>query len=283
VAIVVQSDNIITDLMHLGLHKNEAKAYKTLVSLGSSSARTVADHSGVPRSKVYEILYALENKGMARRTAGTEPVEFTPIEPQIAISYLEEKMSKSAEAAKITLSELAKNRSEENLEITWTVVGEDQIKLEARSLLERAEREVFIATRNIAFLRSLKTSMVKAKQSGVDIKLVTMGHDDSIFSEFGHYISPVNLKEISSEDIVASLERVIGDSTLQKAGWDPDQISILIRDDEESLGIFRNVKEHERPWALHIRSPLVVIFQRQVIVSLMAAIDRMLSQFLEIQ
>jgi sugar-specific transcriptional regulator TrmB len=277
----MQADDIITDLMRLGLHRNEAKAYKALVSLGSTSARAVADQSGVPRSKVYEVLYSLENKALVRRTAGTDPVEFTPIDPEIAIGNLEEKMKQSADSAKTLLSELVNDRDEDTLELVWTVVGEEQIKMGARSVIESAEKEVFMATRNVQFLTSLKPSMAKAKQKGVDIKLVSIGANIEDFKEFKHYLSLLELKEVRSEDLTSTLESVLRDPTLQKAGWDPDQLSIIVADNKESLGIFRDTQEYGKPWALHIRSPLIVIFQRQVIISLMAAIERMFGKFLE--
>ena len=277
----MQTDDVITDLMRLGLHRNEAKAYKALVSLGSTSARAIADQSGVPRSKVYEVLYSLENKALVRRTAGTDPVEFTPIEPEIAISYLEEKMKQSADSAKTLLSELSNNREEDALELVWTVVGEEQIKMEARSVIECAEKEVFLATRNHQFLRSLKSSMAKAKQKGVDIQLVSIGTNIEDFEEFKHYLTLLELKKVRSEDITSTLEGVLRDPSLREAGWDPDQLSIIVADNKESIGIFRDTREYGKPWALHIRSPLIVIFQRQVIISLMAAIERMFGRFLE--
>ncbi|MGY5854843.1 MAG: helix-turn-helix domain-containing protein [Candidatus Thorarchaeota archaeon] len=277
----MQSDDVITDLMRLGLHKNEAKAYKALVSLGSASARTVAEQSGVPRSKVYDVLYALENKAMVRRTAGTDPVEFTPIDPEVAIGYLEEKMEKSADSARTLLSELADSREEDNLELVWTVVGEEQIRVGARSLIENADSAVFIATRNFNFLRSLKPSMAKAKQKGVEIQLVSLGTNTEELDEFKHYLSMLELKEVSSEDITTTLQRVLRDPSLRDAGWDPNQLSIIVADNKESLGIFRDTREYGKPWALHIRSPLIVIFQRQVIISLMAAIERMFGKFIQ--
>ncbi|MGY5875025.1 MAG: helix-turn-helix domain-containing protein [Candidatus Thorarchaeota archaeon] len=277
----MQSDDVITDLMRLGLHRNEAKAYKALVSMGSSSARRISEESGVPRSKVYEVLYSLENKALVRRVIGIEPIEFVPITIDIAITHLEEKIEKSADSARTLLSELANERENDNLELVWTVVGEEQIRVGARSLIENADREVFIATRNFNFLRSLKPSMAKAKQKGVEIQLVSLGTSTEEFDEFKHYLSMLELKEVSSEDITTTLQGVLRDPSLREAGWDPNQLSIIVADNKESLGIFRDTREYGKPWALHIRSPLIVIFQRQVIISLMAAIERMFGKFIQ--
>jgi hypothetical protein len=122
--------------------------------------------------------------------------------------------------------------------------------------------------------------MARAKQKGVTIQLVSLGTDADVFEEFKHYLTILELKEVRSEDITTTLESVLRDPTLGQAGWDPEQLSIIVADNRESLGIFRNTSEYGKPWALHIRSPLIVIFQRQVIISLMAAIERMFGRFL---
>ncbi len=261
--------------MCLGLHRNEAKAYKSLVTLGSASARIVAEESGVPRSKVYEVLYSLENKGMVRRVTGTEPAEFTPIDPEQAIDYLEEMMNQSAKSAKAILSELAKDKESDFEEMVWTLTGDEQIKMTIRSVIANAEREVFIATRDIGLLKSLKPSMAKAKQRGVETQLVSVGSSPELFEEFRHYLTFIDLGDMSSEDLIETLQKVINDPSLGATGWNPNEMSIIVVDNKESIGLFKSISETVKPWALYIRNPLIVIFQRQVIISLMAAIERL--------
>ena len=54
-------DNIAT-LKGIGLTLYEAEAYVTLTSLISSTAGEIAEKSGIPRSKIYDVLKGLSKK-----------------------------------------------------------------------------------------------------------------------------------------------------------------------------------------------------------------------------
>ena len=49
-------------LKKLGLTMYEAQAYVTLTSLISSTATEISEKSGIPRSKIYEVLKGLVQK-----------------------------------------------------------------------------------------------------------------------------------------------------------------------------------------------------------------------------
>ena len=55
-------DENISVLKGLGLTMYEAQAYLTLTSLISSTASEVAEKSGVPRSKIYDVLKEIKKK-----------------------------------------------------------------------------------------------------------------------------------------------------------------------------------------------------------------------------
>ena len=83
-------DTIVANLTSLGLTKNEAKAYHSLVRIGRSSARVIAEDSGIPRSKVYETLSLLEKRGIIKRVSGSDPTLFDPAPVDAALDHLEE-------------------------------------------------------------------------------------------------------------------------------------------------------------------------------------------------
>jgi HTH-type transcriptional regulator, sugar sensing transcriptional regulator len=271
------AEDVISDLMRLGLHQNEAKVYRALVLLGQSWASRIAEVAAVPRSKVYEVLYSLEAKGIVRRLSGTEPAEFKPYDPKDAIPYLLEKVHNSGKSAQDALKVLAKEHQATEDEFVWTAIGEEQIRLGARSLISKATGEVFIATRTVEFLGALRPVLAEAKKRGIDIKLVAAGIPAAELSEFRHYASTVELEGVSSELLVEQLQIVLRDPAVQTLNWDFDQVSLVVVDNRESFAVFRASGESGRPWAIHIRNPLIVIFQRQVIISLMAALQRILS------
>ena len=57
------SDKTKKSLEKVGLTSYEIRAYTTMLKIGESNASEISQNSGVPYSKIYEILGALEEKG----------------------------------------------------------------------------------------------------------------------------------------------------------------------------------------------------------------------------
>ena len=71
-------EKIIAILRKLGLNRYESKAYLALVSSGISTAGKLAEKSGIPRAKIYEVLRSLERQGFAVSTS-TRPSKFKSV------------------------------------------------------------------------------------------------------------------------------------------------------------------------------------------------------------
>ena len=75
-------DLFVDQLKNLGLNTYEAKAYKTLLEQGTSTAYTIAKISGVPQGKIYPVLDDLKRKNAITIHAGM-PKQYTPTSPDI--------------------------------------------------------------------------------------------------------------------------------------------------------------------------------------------------------
>ncbi|UCH04532.1 MAG: helix-turn-helix domain-containing protein [Candidatus Thorarchaeota archaeon] len=270
-------DDIISDLRSLGLHLNEAKAYKALVTLGQSTARAVADHSGVPRSKVYDVLYSLEDRGLVRRVLGSDPTEFQPYPPKDAIPYLIEKLQHSGSVVQTALENIEQERNTESRELVYTVEGQDQIKMEMRGIIGEAQREVFIATLNPAVLSAVRPALAEAKKRGLNIQLFTAGAKMEEWKEFTHYVEITNVEGIGPAGLIEQMSTVIEDVAIVDAGWNPTQMGIIIADNSESIGMFGTHSAQLKPWALVVRVPLIAILQRQVITAVLSQVQKFIA------
>ena len=74
-------------LEDLSFSPNEARAYETLVTLGSLSAKEVAEAIGATRSGAYQALKALADQGLVEAGAGYSS-RFRAVEPEIALPAL---------------------------------------------------------------------------------------------------------------------------------------------------------------------------------------------------
>lgn len=71
----------------LGLTGYEIKVYLSLLETGSMTASDVSKKSGVPYSKIYEVLNSLENKGWLE-SASSRPQKFFPKSPLTALEAM---------------------------------------------------------------------------------------------------------------------------------------------------------------------------------------------------
>ena len=269
-------DVVIADLNRLGLHRNEAKVYRTLVRIGRSTARRVSDESGVPRSKVYDTLSALEKRGMIHRIHGTSPVQFMAHSPSFAIPLLLEKIEAAGRSAQLILERIEREREIQADEQIIVLEGEEQIKVAMRREVSLAKREVIIVTYDERVLFMLRPALAKAKAQNVEIKLITMGISREVSDEFRHYLTIQDLHGLSSKVLIDRMKKILNDERLDMVGWDPNQISIVVIDNNQSFAIFKATPQGRHPWALHVRNPLIVIFQVQVMTALMESIQNLI-------
>ncbi len=273
--VTLSGDAIISDMMSLGLHLNEAKAYKALVTLGQSTARSVADLSGVPRSKVYDVLYSLESRGLVRKVLGSDPTEFRAYPPKEAVPLLLEKIQQSGNVVLTALENIENERDLESREYVYTVEGVDQIKMEMRGIITGAEKEVFIATLDPKILSAVRPTLADAKKRGIEIKLVTSRAFIEEWPEFAHYASMMDVGDLSPPGLAEQLSKVVqDDSILDK--WNPTQMGIIIADNRDSCGMFGSHPDQAKPWALVVRVPLIAILQRQVISAVLTQVLKFL-------
>ena len=73
----------------------EAKVWAALLSRGSASAGDLADISGVPRSRSYDVLESLEKKGFVIMKLG-KPIKYLAIQPEEIVKRSKRKVEDKA-------------------------------------------------------------------------------------------------------------------------------------------------------------------------------------------
>src|SRR4051812_30293057 len=85
---VMAAADQIGQLGRLGLNAYEAKAYVALLGKDSFTAPQVADRSGVPRQRIYDILASLVERGLAISRPGKQGTRYAAVAPQTALNAL---------------------------------------------------------------------------------------------------------------------------------------------------------------------------------------------------
>ena len=149
--------NKIKDYFDLNIY--ETKVWLALLSKGIASAGEVADISGVPRSRTYDVLEGLEKRGFAIVKLG-KPVKYLGVKPKMILEKMKNNTRKDAEEKIASLSKI-KDTDEflklENLykegidpvkreDISASIKGKSNISNYLREIIQEAKKEVIICT-----------------------------------------------------------------------------------------------------------------------------------------
>jgi len=170
----MKEEEIIEKLQRLGLTKYESLAYITLLKLGSSKATDITKESGIPHTRVYDVLSSLHRKGFVDVMQGS-PRLYKPVNPEVVLERIKEDFIEDIENLKKAFLELYRQVHGEDLPEIWTIQGFDNTVERAEYVIRTAKYEVLINT-PMEFLRLLK-SEIRARK---DIVFVIISNFDEV-------------------------------------------------------------------------------------------------------
>ena len=105
-------------LQELGLNRRESICYSALLELGSSKVGAICKKTGIPSSKIYEILNKLIQRGLVSYVVKGKVKYYQTSDPRVLLNYIEEKKKKVEEILPQLLSKqkLARKQSVEIFE-----------------------------------------------------------------------------------------------------------------------------------------------------------------------
>jgi len=180
---------------YFDLNIYETKVWMALLSKGIASAGEVAQLSGVPRSRTYDVLESLEKRGFAITKIG-KPVKYISVKPTEIIEKLKSKVMFEAQERVKSLANL-KDTSEyteleqlhnsgispiKSNEITGSLKGRSNVLSKIRELVEKAEKEVLICTSALDFedkSRVLVPALEKLNKN-VKVKIALSGDAEKV-------------------------------------------------------------------------------------------------------
>ncbi|HIP92195.1 MAG TPA: TrmB family transcriptional regulator, partial [Thermotoga sp.] len=110
----MKEEEIIEKLQKFGLTKYESLAYITLLKLGPSKATDVTKESGIPHTRVYDVLSSLHRKGFVDIMHGT-PRLYKPVNPDVVLEKIKGDLIADIEYLKKAFLELYKSIHGEEL------------------------------------------------------------------------------------------------------------------------------------------------------------------------
>jgi len=166
-------------LNHLGFTEYEAKAYLALLRQSPLTGYAIARLSGVPRSKIYEVLGSLADRGDVLISYG-EPIQYAPKPPNELIETRRQMVEKQLNEAEKGLEEFTHLKTPTDL--IWDIRGRDEIFYKLREVIGRTKQQLLVEIweDDVAEIRDVFEA---AAQRGVAISIVAYGQPDLPFAQ----------------------------------------------------------------------------------------------------
>jgi HTH-type transcriptional regulator, sugar sensing transcriptional regulator len=167
----------------------EIKIWTSLLSRGIAAASELAEISGVPRSRCYDVLESLEKKGFIIMKIG-KPIKYIAVEPEAVVDRFQKRLQEEADLQVQGVENLAETDIFKELEllhktgikrvnvedVTDAVVGRSNVNKFMKEMLLRAKKSATIVTNEdgvknkVKVLKKVKDNLAKKK---VKVKFYT--------------------------------------------------------------------------------------------------------------
>jgi sugar-specific transcriptional regulator TrmB len=168
--------DIIENLMRLGMSEYEAKAYIATVVLGEGTIKEISDESKVPRSRAYDIMERLLDKGFVE-VGNTNPRCYRANDPAEVLGHLIEDMEKARDGVVKALEEIG-STAERRTNPIWTILGEWAIDHKVTEMMDSAKREVVIISIHNDYLRRYAKNVAAVSEKRKVTVVVLEGEGD---------------------------------------------------------------------------------------------------------
>ena len=187
-------DKILTDL---GLTKYEAMIYRALIKLGEAKALEIAQTSGVPREKTYQVLRELEDKEIVKRIEG-KPRKWIAMPPNPIFEDVVNEKKKTLNKIEETIKILQKlydkgSKRTERKELNIWEIGGSSFEESFYSSLNYAHISIYALLTPLA-LESITYNIdlfKKLYKKDIDAKIITWIYEDNLhdIAKLNQYIN----------------------------------------------------------------------------------------------
>jgi len=210
---------------YFDLNIYETKVWLALLSKGVSSAGEVAEISGVPRSRTYDVLESLEKRGFAIEKLG-KPIKYLAVQPKIVIEKLKSNAQKDAEEKISALSNLKEAEEYKELEklhhsgiepvknhdLSTSIKGRGNLYIQMRDTMESAETSVFMATSAFELLKKQKMFtdiFAKLNKRGINTRVIVSESSEDAKKLSKKFRVEIRSKKIKARFVIADRKELI--------------------------------------------------------------------------
>ncbi len=227
---------------YFNLNIYETKVWLALLGKGVASAGEIAEISGVPRSRTYDVLESLEKQGFAVMKLG-KPVKYIAVKPNVIIEKLKTNALKSADEKIKTLAKLRETDEYSELQqlydvgikpvrhedISGAIKGKSTIYGHIKELLENAREQAIICTsvqEIINKARFFSSLFDRLKKSGIKLKIALSGDEKEIKKINTKFKIEAKALNIDARFYIADNDQVL--FAISKGGLPDEELAIWL-------------------------------------------------------
>ncbi len=184
---MVVSNEVLDGLKGIGLNLYERKIFVALLAKGIATAGEVSNIAKVPRSRSYDILESLSEKGFVVLQP-SKPIRYVALEPKDALERVKQNLERKHEELQERVDKFSASNHVvelENLfkqgfsliqpfEMTGTIKGRHAINQQMRSLFKKAKDKITVITTQSGLEDLHKVhfnTLKKASKKGIKVKI----------------------------------------------------------------------------------------------------------------
>lgn len=186
---MVANSKTLDALRTIGLNKYERNLWVALLSRGASSAGELSDMSNVPRSRCYDVLESLAERGFVMIQPG-KPLKYVAVQPKEAMERAKKKIQEEALETTQKIDRLVRSEAIKDLEkihreniktikpenLTGALKGRYAVLQQTESMLKSAKKSIKLVTTGNSLSELAENYgdlMKKIAESGVKIQIAT--------------------------------------------------------------------------------------------------------------
>ena len=193
---IVKQELITRIKDYFGLNIYETKVWLALLKKGIATAGEVAEASGIPRSRTYDVLESLEKNGFAIAKLD-KPVKYIGVKPKMILERLKNNVKKDATEKMIELSKIKDSEEFGHLEelyheginpiqkeeMSLALRGRTNISNHIKEIILNTKEEIIICMNVSEFaskLKLLKQIFDVLKKNNIKISVALSGDEKAI-------------------------------------------------------------------------------------------------------
>jgi sugar-specific transcriptional regulator TrmB len=185
---MVATQETLDELEDIGLNMYERKIYSALLARGVSTAGQLSEMTDVPRSRAYDVLESLADKGFTV-IKSSQPMEYVSIPPQQAVENIKQRKKSEIEDEIKKLDKFKESEAVDELEslydqgvelvepeeMSGSLKGSHQVAQHLGTMFQEAEEQIKLMTTEeglIDITEDHSDTLEEASKNDVEVKLM---------------------------------------------------------------------------------------------------------------